>query len=368
MSTCVSNSTALTLIVPGDPDQRTGGYLYDAQIAAGLKALGRSVEVIGLDGAFPVADTLAHQAMDEALSRARDGHCVVIDGLALGGVPESVEPHADRLALVGLVHHPLADETGLGDKHQQALLRSEHAALSLCRAIIVTSPFTRRRLHELGLVEDQPIFVVEPGVAPAGLSRRVEQRWSGTAADDTARLLCVASLTPRKGQDLLIEALNDLRDRHWTLDLVGSADRNPDFARALGDRIKEKDLESRVRLVGEVDGERLATFYDQSDLCLLPSWYEGYGMVATEALARGLPLITTTGGALSETVPRESAVRVPPGDVQALRQALDRWLSDPDLRTDLSRAAANQRSNLLDWPAATRQFAAALDSTMGDRG
>jgi len=357
-------ATRLTLIVPGKPDQRTGGYLYDARIVEGLRALGRTVEVVGLDGRFPRADETARRAMREALAAMDEGGVAVIDGLALGGVPESVAPYAHHRVLIGLVHHPLADETGLAESQQRRLLASERAALSHCRSVIVTSPFTRRRLRELHLINQQPVHVVEPGVDPAPLACRVEERLNGRAPEDPSRLLCVASLSPRKGQDVLLEALSRLSNRPWTLQLVGSPDRAPDFARTIRDRIRTAGLGAHVSLVGEVDARRLAELYDQADVCLLPSWYEGYGMVVTEALARGLPLIATTGGALQDTLPDTAALRVEPGRVDALCQAIERWLDDPGLRLKLTRAALNERAGLSDWPTAAQRFANVLATSM----
>jgi glycosyltransferase involved in cell wall biosynthesis len=357
----------LTLIVPGNPDQRTGGYLYDARIAAGLRLNGTAVEVIGLAGRFPDPDATARRSMHEALGAMVDGAMAVIDGLALGGVPESVAAHADRLTLIGLVHHPLADETGLDQDRARRFLASERAALSYCRSVIVTSPFTRRRLLELDLADPARIRVVEPGVDPAPLSERVDPRLKGQEPNAPARLLCVASLSPRKGQDILIEALGRVGQGAWTLELVGSADRDPAFARAIEERIRSKGLESRVRLVGEADALELARRYHQADVCLVPSWYEGYGMVVTEALARGLPLIATTGGALEDTVPPAAALRVRPGCPVELGAAIERWLADPALRLALTQGAVSERAGLKDWTATAKGFAAALvsDQTAG---
>jgi glycosyltransferase involved in cell wall biosynthesis len=357
-----STSPSVTLIVPGDPAQRTGGYLYDARIVAGLRDLGRTVEVIGLDGRFPDADAAAQDAMHEALSAIDDARQVIIDGLALGGVPGAVAAHRDRLDLVGLVHHPLADERGQSPEQQQRLLDSERAALACCRCVIVTSEFTRHRLDELGLLSKQPVHVVEPGVDPAPLARRVEARLNGASDADPARLLCVASLTPRKGQDVLIQALSGLGDRAWFLRLVGSAARAPGFARQLRAQIDSLGLADRVEVLGEADTDQLNAAYDWADVCLLPSWYEGYGMVVTEALARGLPLITSTGGALADTVPAAAALRVPAGEADALRRAIDSWLSDPARRHRLTLAAVAERDRLTRWPAVATRFAAALES------
>ncbi|WP_336493035.1 glycosyltransferase family 4 protein, partial [Methylobacterium nigriterrae] len=83
--------------------------------------------------------------------------------------------------------------------------------------------------------------------------------------------------------------------------------------------------------------------YAQARLFVLPSWYEGYGMVVAEALQHGLPVITTTGGALAQTLPPQAGIAIAPGDARALAGALRRVLGDPVLHESLSvgaRAAA----------------------------
>ena len=114
-----------TLIVAGSPDQRTGGYLYDAHIVAELRKQGWDIELIGLDGHFPDADSVAQQALESALVQLPDDHQVVIDGLVMGGLPEVIKRHQSRLAITALVHHPLGDERGLSDDEQARFHRLE---------------------------------------------------------------------------------------------------------------------------------------------------------------------------------------------------------------------------------------------------
>jgi glycosyltransferase involved in cell wall biosynthesis len=83
-------------------------------------------------------------------------------------------------------------------------------------------------------------------------------------------------------------------------------------------------------------------------------------MVVAEALARGLPLISTTGGALADTAPADCCLRCAPGDVEGFRSALQRWFDDGALRHRLVRAAVGRRNGLRDWPAAGSAFSAAL--------
>lgn len=351
--------TTLEFIVPGDPQQRTGGYLYDARIVSELRQQQWTVNVTGLEGQFPLVDKVACQAMSTVLERQPDQTRVVIDGLALGNLPDAVGPHAKRLDITALVHHPLADETGLDKATRQRLTEHERQALHHCRQIIVTSRFTARRLVELGLTERQA-RVIEPGVVPARIGARITERLAGRDDGLPEQWLCVGSLTPRKGQNVLLDALARLDSRAWHLKLVGSPDRDPVFAESIRQQIDNLDLTGQVSLLGETEADGLDQLYDQATLCVVPSWYEGYGMVVTESLARGLPLITTTGGALTETVPDNAGLKVPPGDIDALSNALKRWLGDSKLRHSMTMQALAHRSSLPDWTSAGRQFARAV--------
>lgn len=349
-------SQRFTLIVAGDPAQRTGGYLYDAHIVSALRDQGWEIDVIGLAGRFPDADAEAAAALAQALEALPNQASVVIDGLAMGALPAVVAQHAQRLEITALLHHPLGDELGLDAVDQQRFHRSELSALASAARVIVTSHFTARRLPELathyGLPLNANVTVVEPGVAQAPISPAAE-------AGEALRLLCVATLTPRKGQDVLVKALAGVAGDHWQCDCYGAA-RNAEFSQRVAQLIVQHDLQTRVYLHGECDGDTLESAYRNAHALVLPSWYEGYGMVITEALAHGLPVITTTGGALRDTLPAGAGLSVEPGDSEALQDALSHFCHDAELRHQLRQGAANARDELSDWQAAGAAFAAAL--------
>lgn len=349
-------SRRFTLIVAGDPDQRTGGYLYDAHIVSALRDQGWEIDVVGLAGTFPDADAEAATALTLALEALPDHSAVVIDGLAMGALPDVVAQHAQRLEVSALLHHPLGDELGLNDADQQRFHRSELNALAYVARIIVTSHFTARRLPELAARYAIPvkagITVVEPGVALAPIS-------PAAASGEALRLLCVATLTPRKGQDILVQALAGVTGDHWQCDCYGGA-RDAVFTQRVQQLIEQHGLQQQVRLHGECDSETLEAAYRHAHALVLPSWYEGYGMVVTEALAHGLPVITTTGGALRDTLPEGAGLSVEPGDSAALQDALNRFCNDAELQHQLRHGAAQARSQLSDWQAAGKAFAAAL--------
>jgi glycosyltransferase involved in cell wall biosynthesis len=288
-----------------------------------------------------------------------DGALAVVDGLAFGAMPELAESHARRLRWVALVHHPLSLETGLEPDVQRALFESERRALSTVRGVIVTSRATARALAAFDVPASR-IAVVEPGTDPAPLAMG-----SGSGA---LSLLCVATVTPRKGHALLIEALAGLRDRRWTLHCAGSLTMDPVCASALAEAIERHGVGERVVLHGEQDETGLNALYERADAFVLPSFHEGYGMALAEALAHGLPVVSTTAGAIPDTVPADAGVLVAPGDGLALRAALRRVMDDDDWRARLSAGARAARRLLPTWLDSAARFASALDAFQGVPG
>ena len=344
----------LVFVVPGDLDSLTGGYGYDRRIIAGLRAAGWTVDVVSLGAGFPFPDAGTRKDAAQQVAAIPDGSLVVVDGLAFGAMPELADRHGGRLRWVALVHHPLALETGLTAEQRRTLLDGERRALATARGVIVTSSTTARELERLG-VSAARLRVVTPGTDPAPLA-------TGSGPDEAAlglSLLCVASLIPRKGHAVLIEALQGLQDRPWILHCVGG-ERDADTATRLRAAIDAHGLHARVHLHGEVSWSRLQVLYDKADAVVLPSFYEGYGMVLAEALARGLSVVSTTAGAIAETVPGGAGILVPPGDMLALRTALASLLDDRDRRVRLATAARAARAELPTWPRAVSRFAAAL--------
>ena len=209
-------------------------------------------------------------------------------------------------------------------------------SLEAAAAVVVTSEWSRRRLEALyGL----PAHVAEPGVDAAGLA-------PGTAAGDA--LLCVAAVTPGKGHDVLLDGLATVGDLPWRCTCVGSLDRDPAFADGCAGA---RGLRDRVRFTGPRTGAELDGAYAAADLLVLASHAETYGMVVTEALARGLPVLAADVGGVTEALGHgEDGTRpgllVPPGDPAALGAALRAWLGDAELRGRLRRAARERRASL----------------------
>lgn len=345
-------------VVPGDPGQNTGGYRYVRRIVEGLQGIGTRARCEGISGNFPIPDCRAAASMDSLLSNQDDGSLVVLDGLAMGALPDVVAAHAERLSIVALVHHPLADETGLPEDTRDWLFRVERKALASVAAIITTSRYTAQRLQAYD-VSPHRILVVEPGVdtiTSTGERKRM--------SDGSINLLCVAHLSPRKAQHHLVEALGDLQHLPWHCTFVGSLSRDDYYGQQFRHSVHAHGLEQRVTLAGELDDEGLAKAYGEADLFVFPSLYEGYGMVIDEALSAGLPVITTDGGALENTGKRPGIRQYAAGNVAALMNCLEDWLSDPQLLCCAKREAEMEAKRLRRWNLAAREFQEALLSLL----
>jgi glycosyltransferase involved in cell wall biosynthesis len=343
-------------VVPGSLAVRTGGYGYDRNIVERLRGGGWAIETIELGGQYPDPDSATRAKAEEIFASIPSDALVVIDGLAFGAMPEIAEKEHDRLKLVALVHHPLADETGIGEDLSRKLMRSETAALRFAARIIATSRFTSRRLVEMG-VDREKIFVVEPGVASAPLAAR---RFGGEGS--ALNMLCPASYIARKGHADLLTALSGLSELPWSLICVGNNDLD---SNCYGDMVALRDalgLGGRVELRAEVNDRELEKLFASSDLVALASHYEGFGMVVPEAIAHGLPVVTTTGGALAETLPSDAGLASPPGDRESLRENLRNILEDKNLYRRLCENAEAARAKLKSWDEAARAFAAVLEA------
>jgi glycosyltransferase involved in cell wall biosynthesis len=197
--------------------------------------------------------------------------------------------------------------------------------------------------------------VVPPGVGPPlDLGFRRDR-----PATSASRLLTVATLIPRKGQDLLLDALTRLRDRAWTADLVGEA-RDPAFAERIAQRIVAAGLQQRVTLHGAVGEATLDRLWRGADLFVLPSRHEGWGIAYAEAVRWGLPVVGTTAGAIPEAVPRGAGLLVPPDDAGALTEALRCLLDDPAARQRLADGAVRAAATLRRWTDMDRDFTDAV--------
>lgn len=346
-----STRPAVAFAIPGDLALPTGGYAYDRRVLGLLPGLGVDIRHLQLPGAFP-SPTAADLAASRMVMQATAPDTVLlIDGLAYGAMTATTIEAIGR-AIIALVHHPLCLEAGLTRERAADLHALEKAALGLAQHTIVTSTATARTLAADFAVPPEKITIAEPGTDPA-------PRAKGSGAP--LHLLAVGSIVPRKGYDVLISALASLRDKPWLLTIVGAEDRSPGTAQALIAQIAEAGLEQRVTRRGAVGDATLATLYDSADIFVMPSLFEGYGMVLAEAMARGLPIVCTTGGAAADTTPDAAARKVVPGSAAAFAQALGEVLVDEPLRREMAQASWTAGQRLPRWEDTARIIAGVIE-------
>jgi glycosyltransferase involved in cell wall biosynthesis len=351
------SADAATFVLPADVDDVTfasGGNAYDRRMCEVL-----GLREVAVPGRWPTPDREARAALDRALDELPDGSVVLLDGLVSCGVPESVVPHARRLRLAILLHLPLADETGLPAERAAELDRLERETLHAAAAVIATSRWAARRAMDHHDLDPARVHVATPGTAPAPL-----------ATPTDGRLLCLASVTPRKGHDVLVEALAGVADLDWTCECVGSVRRDPDHVELVRGLIERHGLAGRLSLTGPLPDADLADRFARTDLLVLPSRGETFGMVVTEALSRGIPVLTSDVDALPDTLGQAPdggvpGLLVPPGDAGALSAALRRYLTDAALRDRLRASARERRRQLEDWTTAAATLAAVLNGLRG---
>ena len=342
--------------IPGDLATLTGGYGYDRRVLALLPACGVATLHMQLPGSFPFPGDDDVARTIRMMRATRDDAVLLVDGLAFGALPSPAIATL-RQKIVALVHHPLGYEAGLSPVQSRALVASERAALTHAAHIVVTSAPTRTTLVDYFGVDPERIAVAEPGTDPAARARPAD------AGEPI--LLTVGSIVPRKAFDVLVRALAGIAHLPWRMRIVGSPERSPETATSLRAQIVASGLASRIELVGELDEQALGRAYGGADLFVLPSLYEGYGMALAEAMARGLPIVCTTGGAAAQTVPDGAGLKVPPGDAAALRDALASALADGRMRQRLADESWRAGQLLPRWRDTAARIAAVIEAVAG---
>lgn len=333
-----------------DPTRPSGGNRYNRRLLDELRATGWDVRVHVVGGSWPLPDHIALEQLISVVIAIPDDALLLIDGLIASVVPAVLATHADRLRLVALVHIPLGDHPpGHGAVDART---AERAMLTVAGAIVTTSGWTRDRLVELYQLPSERIFVARPGVEPAPVA---------PGSGDGASLLCVGAIAVHKGHDVLVAALAGLRDVPWRCMVVGPLDREPAYV----DEVVRASANQPIVFHGPQSGVELDRSFADADVLVVASRYESYGMVITEALARGTPVIASSVGGVPEAMTltpdgRRPGILVPADDADALRMALREWLADEGLRYSLRATALEVRPTLAGWEATAGIVAQAL--------
>lgn len=345
---------SVSFAVPGRLDQHTGGYIYDRRMIEGLQALGWDVHVLELDPSFPHPTAAALSDATGALARVPSGGIVVIDSLAFGAMPEVVGREASRLRLVALVHLPLSAGALIEGNPSLEIAKFEADALRCAACVVVTGMAALPLLARYDLPMER-VVVIEPGTDPAPLAK-------GSRANEPLQLLCVATVNAIKGHERLLEALATMPHARWQLTCAGSLTRDPATVARTRAAIERLGLQDHVVLAGELSGDALEACFDRTDVFVLASRQETFGMAVAEAIAHGIPIVATDTGAVAALLADQAGLVVPVDDRPALASALARIVGDEDFRAEMAEGARHVRTRLRLWNQATTQMATTLDA------
>jgi glycosyltransferase involved in cell wall biosynthesis len=340
--------------IPGDLAIPTGGYAYDREVMALLPRHGFSVRHLALPGSFPHPTPADLETTARELAAIPPTSTILLDGLAFSALPTDAL-RAIKAPIVAIIHHPLSFEPGLSEEQRQRLHDSEKTALTFAKAVIVSSATTKSVLSTEFGYDAGRIVIAEPGTARAKRS---------TGSGNTPSILSVGAVSPRKGYNVLIEALSRISHLNWTATIVGTTERDPETARSLSSAVAAYRLAGRITFTGKIGNACLNAQYEHADLFVSSSLYEGYGMVLAEAMTHGLAIVSTTGGAAAETIPEGAAIKVPPDDAEALANGIAHMLENSTERKSFADAAWQAGQKLPTWDQATAIIADAIRSVV----
>lgn len=341
------------MVVPHQ-DQISGGRVYNTELSRALRHRGWAVEERPVAAVWPWPTPEERQAVQAALT-APPAQPVLIDGLAGAACPREIEAAvAAGIPVVVLVHLPLPAETGRTEQEQAQLAQLERRALTTATAVATTSHWAAADLgHRYGLTD---VRVLVPGTSPAPVA----------VGSNPPQLIMAAALTPVKNHATVLAALDLVGDLPWQAVLVG-AHRDPETVRAVRDHLRTTAESARISLPGELQGAALDRVWNDSDLLLVPSWTETYGLVVTEALARGVPAVVSRGTGAVEALTGVPSTPPPavgpntacpddlagaladPAGPQEWAHTLRTWLTSPALRNRWQCNALRRRSELRTW-------------------
>lgn len=327
----------IRFVVPGNVRHGSGGNKYNAKLAEHLSALGVKVETVRVDGGWPVGSPADRQRFADMLDV---GTTVIADGLVASGAPEEIAGAVNAGTQVWILSH-----MALADHHHL-----EAKTLAAATGIICPSAHAAA---ELEAKHGAPhIVIAKPGADKASIAK----------GSQPPRIVAVAALLPNKCQTLLVEALSRVQDLAWTAALIGSHDADPSYAAGVRAAVERYGLENRIRITGELSGDALEDQWHRADLSVLISRSESFGMVVTESLAHGVPVLVRKGtGAVEALGDTGAGAALDLSDPNTLSETLRHWLTDPAQQQAWHNNALQARERLQNWDTAAATVLEALE-------
>jgi glycosyltransferase involved in cell wall biosynthesis len=321
----------LGLLIYGSLDTLSGGYLYDRKLVEYLRSRGDTVEIISL----PWRNYGAHLTDNLRFRLPPDLDLLIQDELNHPSLlSANRRPHP--YPILSLVHHLRCSEQRPAWQNWFYRL-IEKRYLESVDGFIFNSETTKKAVNRL--VENS-----KPGIVAYPPTDRFSQGMQATEvlarAHETGhlRILFLGNVIRRKGLHTLLKAVS-LQRSAFSVDVVGGLTAEPEYAQEMQKKSEVSSLKSHVIFHGPIDNEPLVDRLKSAHVLVVPSSYEGFGIVYLEGMAFGLPAIGTTAGGASEIIlDGENGYLVPPDDVKTLAERLSTLAKN---RESLARMSVN---------------------------
>lgn len=359
----------IAVLTVGDPARLTGGYLYHREVFARLRARGIHVTEIVASRADLAAQFAAAPELGARFAPA-PFDVVVVDALACAVCAPWLDGWRAQRPLVAMVHELPSVAAGAGLVNGADPPPSCGATAPQRHSATPSLPPWEAPLLRadrlIAVSEDGAHLLVERGVArerivvASGGCDRLPLRAGGPPAGPPWSALCVAQGIPRKGVLELVRAWPRVARPGWRLELVGETDADAAYGVAVRAALAAA-VPGSIVVHGVLSDEALVDAYARAACFVLPSRYEGYGLVFAEALAAGLPVVACAVGPLPALIGPDAGLLVAPNDEAALAAALARLMDDANLRTRMAVAARARAATLPTWEHCAATFLSALE-------
>lgn len=345
------------LVIYGNLDIQTGGYLYDRKLVEYLREKGDQVKVISLNKQNylqNILDNFSESFLNNLINAEID--VLLQDELnhpSLFWINTKLKKRI-KYPLVTIVHH-LSYSASLNSMSKLFYRIMEKRYLSTVDGFIFNSK-TNQDFLESFMGKSLLGVVAYPGrdhINPTGSQDDIA---SYLSKSEPLRILFVGNLLQHKGLHTLIDALSSIDKEKWILTVIGDSSISPNYTRSVHNLIEKHNLNSKVKFLGFVSSDELADSFKKNHLLVVPSVYEGFGIVYLEAQGFGIPVIASTNGAAKEIIRHgKEGFLVPHGDLQSLSKYISILIENPDLLLDMSKNSLRRYEEFPSWSASMKR-------------
>ena len=338
-------------------DTLSGGYLYDRKLVEYLRSQGDEVEIISL----PWRNYFAHLTDNFAFKLPSGFDILIQDELnhpSLIGANRGKHPYP----IISLVHHLRCSE--LRPKWQNDFYRIiEKKYLQSVDGFIFNSRTTKEVVNGL-MVNEKPSIVAYPPTDRFGEAIS-EKEIIERSKSEELRILFLGNVMERKGLHTLLEAVSNQRSA-ISVDVVGSLSVEPEYVEKIKKIITKNNLSSFIFLHNSLNNEPLKEKLKNAHILIVPSSYEGFGIVYLEGMCFGLPAIGTTAGAASEVIEGgKTGYLIEPNDSESLANIISNLAEYRELLVELSLNARKRYIQQPIWEETASQIRAFLLGMIG---